>query len=76
MTVGSLRSPDHRRRPPPCRLPCSAAQTRDRDVATTWQCPSRATSPEYRRVGEPIAFATTSAPPMITTPERDRVTAV
>lgn len=38
--------------------------------------PNLATSPEYRRVGETIAFSTTSAPPTIVTPDRDRVIAV
>ncbi len=37
---------------------------------------NRATNPEYLRVGETIAFSTTSAPPTIVTPDRDRVTAV
>jgi hypothetical protein len=37
---------------------------------------NRATNPVYLRVGETIAFATTSGPPTIVTPDRDRVTAV
>jgi hypothetical protein len=37
---------------------------------------NRATNPVYLRVGETMAIATTSAPPTIVTPDRDRVTAV
>ena len=36
----------------------------------------RATSPEYRRVGESIALPSTPAPPTIVTRARERVTAV
>lgn len=35
-----------------------------------------AINPEYLRVGEVIAFSSTSTPPAIVTPERERVTAV
>lgn len=52
--------------------PSSAAQT----IGAPRASPSRAINPEYRRVGEAIAVSKTSAPPMIVTPERERVTAV